>query len=42
MPGKLGGLAIGRCSRGNWSPYFLGSPVTQWRDIEPPEQEGER
>jgi hypothetical protein len=42
MPGKLGGLAIGRCSRGNWSPYFLGSPVTQWRDIEPPEQEGGR
>ncbi len=41
MPGKLGGLAIGRCSRGNWSPYFLGSPVTHWRDVTPP-TEGER
>ena len=36
MPGKLGGLAIGRCSRGNWSPYYLGSPVTHWRDVTPP------
>lgn len=41
MPGKLGGLAIGRCSRGNWSPYYLGSPVTHWRDVTPP-TEGER
>lgn len=36
MPGKFGGLAIGRCSRGNWSPYYLGSPVTHWRDVTPP------
>ncbi len=40
--GGHGCFAIGHCLRGNWSPYFLGSPVTQWRDIEPPEQEGER
>jgi len=34
--GGHGGFAIGRCSRGNWSPYYLGSPVTHWRDVTPP------
>ncbi len=34
--GGHGCFAIGHCLRGNWSPYFLGSPVTHWRDVQPP------
>ena len=36
MSGKLGGLVIGYCWHGDWSPYYLGARVTHWRDVTPP------
>jgi len=34
--GGHGCFAIGHCLRGEWSPNYLGSPVTHWRDVSPP------
>jgi len=39
--GGHGCFAIGHCLRGEWSPNYVGSPVTHWRDVEPPTTEGE-
>ena len=39
--GGHGCFAIGHCLRGAWTPNYVGSPVTHWRDVQPP-TEGER
>ncbi len=34
--GGHGCFAIGHCLRGAWTPNYVGSPVTHWRDVQPP------
>ena len=34
--GGHGCFAIGHCLRGEWTPNYVGSPVTHWRDVQPP------
>lgn len=34
--GGHGCFAIGHCLRGEWTPNYVGSPVTHWRDIDGP------
>lgn len=34
--GGHGCFAIGHCLCGEWTPNYVGSPVTHWRDVQPP------
>lgn len=38
--GGHGCFAIGHCLRGAWTPNYVGSPVTHWRDVQPPTEVG--
>lgn len=38
--GEHGVFAVGHCLRGKWTPNYVGSPVTHWRDIDGPMAEG--